>query len=427
MTLRLRLTLLYTLVFLAAGIALVVISFALLDHSLPSNSSSALTTQDIVARASKLAQDGTALSGKRQAKLTDEQRSELKSLDSLPSDEVVRVVQSLPSFISKPLLSSLPSDVSAHTRSTFLRESLLALACASVIAFVLGWYVAGRALRPLHTITATARDLSHDDLSRRINLVGPDDELKRLADTFDEMLARLDAAFAGQRRFVADASHELRTPLTIMRTEIDVTLRHPDPSRERLTEMARVVRDAVDRSERLVASLLALASSEHGLDEIEAVDFASAARDAIARATPLAAARHVAVTATIPDDALLVDGDPALIDRLLDNLLDNAVRHNVDGGRLDVHVAADDDTATLDVTNTGAVIDPATIATLLTPFRRATNGRADGFGLGLAIVRSIAAAHGGNVALAPNTPGGLTVTVTLPMQQRQPSPTPVAS
>src|SRR5262249_53670849 len=151
-------------------------------------------------------------------------RALLSSVAALPPDKALKSAVSLPKQLARLLLAGLPSDVSAHARSTLLRESLLALAFGSVIAFALGWYVAGRALRPLQRITATARELSHDRLDLRIALDGPDDELRELGDTFDEMLARLDAAFAAQRRFVADASHELRTPLTIMRTEIDVTL-----------------------------------------------------------------------------------------------------------------------------------------------------------------------------------------------------------
>jgi signal transduction histidine kinase len=400
------------LVFLAAGAGLLTINYALLDHSLPSNTTNSATGQDVINRAAKLADPRSG------SKITDKERSLLQSIASLPPDKALRRAATLPKPVAQELLKGLPSDVSDRARSDLLRESVFALAFGVAIAVALGWYVAGRALRPLQRITATARNLSHDRLDLRIALDGPDDELKELADTFDEMLARLDAAFASQRRFVADASHELRTPLTIMRTEIDVTLRQPNPSRERLIEMAHIVRDAIDRSERLVASLLALATTDHGLEDRTDVDLGIAVRDAVQRARPAVERRHLRMATEIADGVPAIEADPGLIDRLLDNLLDNAVRYNRDGGDVQVRlVYPHNDGLLLVVANTGEPIAPAVAATLLDPFRRAARRgtERDGFGLGLAIVRSITRAHGGEVTVSANDDGGgLTIAVTMP-------------
>ncbi len=204
----------------------------------------------------------------------------------------------------------------------------------AVISAVLGWIVAGRALRPVHAITAAARRASDENLGDRIALAGPQDELKDLADTFDAMLSRLDAAFASQRRFVANASHELRTPLTVIRTAIDVTLAKPGRTPAQLEAMAIEVRQAADRAEVLIEALLTLARSDRGHGPREPLDVAVLAEDALEAAAPAMAARPVTVeTALAPGPA---PGDPVLIGRLVTNLVDNAVRHNVAGGWIHV-------------------------------------------------------------------------------------------
>ena len=244
----------------------------------------------------------------------------------------------------------------------------------------LGWIVAGRALRPVHAITAAARAASEENLGERIALAGPEDELKELADTFDAMLARLDAAFASQRRFVADASHELRTPLTVMRTAIDVTL----------------------------------ARSDRGRGPAEPLDVAVLAEDALDAAAPAIRARPVTVEATLLPGPTL--GDPVLVERLVTNLVDNAVRHNVPDGWIQVATGTRWGMAFIEVANGGEPIPEEVVPSLFEPFRRLSErtGPPDGTGLGLSIVRSVALAHHGQVIARGRPAGGLEVSVLLP-------------
>ncbi|MDX6732395.1 MAG: hypothetical protein QOC54_2343 [Baekduia sp.] len=290
----------------------------------------------------------------------------------------------------------------------------LALAVAAVLSATLGWLLAGRALRPLSEITATARRVSQENLHERIALTGPDDELKELADTFDTMLARLDAAFESQRSFIASASHELRTPLSIIRTEVDVTLQSRDVSREKLVAMAEVVRRASQRSERMIDALLTLARSDRGDLHRAPVDLAELARTALAELQAEAADRDLRVEADLAPAATV--GDGALLERLVANLVQNAIRHNVPGGWLAVSTEAHDGRAVVVVANGGATIEPAELANLTMPFRRRgvqRTGGSVGSGLGLSIVDSVARAHDGELRLA--TPGeGLIATVELP-------------
>jgi signal transduction histidine kinase len=275
--------------------------------------------------------------------------------------------------------------------------------------------MAGRALRPLKGITATAQRLSQDTLHERISLHGPDDELKELADTFDAMLERLDAAFAGQREFVANASHELRTPLTIIRTELDVTLADPAAGEPDYRRMAETVRVATERSEQLIDSLLTLARADGRLAR-EPVDLAEVVGHALRDAAGLAALRHVTVEERLGDAVVL--GERALLERLAANLVENALRHNVDGGWLRAATSRSDGRAVLTVANGGAVLDPHEVRTLFERFRRLDRARSralGGFGLGLSIVRAVADAHGGTAVLHPLHTGGLAVEVTIPL------------
>ncbi|GAA2574094.1 ATP-binding protein [Actinomadura fulvescens] len=293
-----------------------------------------------------------------------------------------------------------------------LTQSLLALAIVSLIAVVLGWMVAGRALRPLRDITATARRLSTDNLDERIALGGPRDEIKELADTFDAMLGRLAAAFEAQRRFVANASHELRTPLTVQRAAVDVALADPEPTLRSLTAMAVRIRAATQRHERLIASLLTLARSERGVEHYEDVDLAETVQTVLVGTNT----RDLKVVPRLRPAP--VRGDPALLERLAVNLLDNAVRHNDPDGWIEIRVRAENGSVTLRVVNSGPVVPPEKVETLFEPFRRHAAGRAavtsDGHGLGLSIVAAIAAAHGGTHTAAARPEGGLDVTVSLP-------------
>jgi signal transduction histidine kinase len=314
-------------------------------------------------------------------------------------------------------IAALKSSFLSDALRTFLQTMLLVLGLMALGSLGLGWLVAGRVLRPLQRITATAKRLSERTLDQRIALQGPDDELKELADTFDRMLTRLDAAFDSQRRFAANASHELRTPLAISRTEVEVTLADPDASAAELRAMAERVRDATGRSERLIEGLLTLARSEQAPRVWEPADLADAAAQALDHTRhqhePGAAGlRLVTRLRRAP-----VEGDPALLERMIANLVENAVRHNQPPGWLDVATGISDGRAFVRVANGGRDIPPDQVESLFEPFRR-LNGRVAsavrGAGLGLSIVRSVAHAHGGDAHATALAGGGLQVTVRLP-------------
>lgn len=317
---------------------------------------------------------------------------------------------------------TLPGAVAGGALAELRGQYVLALAGTTLVAVALGWIVAGRVLRPLAEITATARRVSQDRLDERLALDGPHDELRELADTFDGMLDRLGAAFASQRRFVANASHELRTPMTVLRAEVEVTLADPGASVADLRAMGETVRDAVVECEALLEGLLVLARSQTGVERRSVVDLAAAAR----RSAGLAGDEDVALTVAA-EAPVLVDGDTALLARMVANLVENAVRHNEPGGWAAVQARTTGGWAEIVVTNSGAVVPAAAAARLLEPFQRLArhgDGR-PGAGLGLSIVRTVAEAHGGEVALAPRPGGGLCVAVRLPATSPASAPEPV--
>ena len=295
------------------------------------------------------------------------------------------------------------------TLSHLLEYSLITLALVIALAAFLGWIAAGRALRPVHRITAAAQAASESNLSARVALHGPRDELRDLAETFDEMLDRLQAAFEGQRRFIASASHELRTPLAVMRATIDVVLDNPDSGDVELRGMATDIRSAVDHAERLIAALLIVARNDGGLTMREPIDLATAAEDVLDTVELGDLQVHVEL------ESAPILGDPVLAERLIANLIDNAARYNAAGGDIWISTSGAPSVSQLTVANTGAVIDPADAERMFHPFERLSHRSADdGFGLGLTIVASIAAVHGGAATARPRDDGGLSVTVTLP-------------
>jgi signal transduction histidine kinase len=299
-----------------------------------------------------------------------------------------------------------------HTLSTFLVESLIALGIMAFLSIGLGWWMSGRALKPVHRITDAARRLSGRNLHDRINLDGPDDELKELADTFDDMLSRLDRAFTSQRRFVANASHELRTPLATERVLVDEALANPDATVEELRAILEQIRANSRENEQLINALLTLARSERGIDRWSAVNLAAAADAAIVRAGPEAVLKGVELQADIDDAGTA--GDLGLLERLAGNLVDNAVRHNYPGGWVRVRTASEGKQSYLEVANSGPVIDPCAIPGLLQPFRRASGERHssnDGVGLGLSIVDAVVTAHHGRLHLRARPEGGMAVRV----------------
>jgi signal transduction histidine kinase len=281
----------------------------------------------------------------------------------------------------------------------------------TAISVVAGWLLAGRALAPLRDITATARRVSGENLGERIALTGPADELRELADTFDGMLARLDGAFASQRHFVANASHELRTPLAIMRTEVDVALADPDASSDELRGMGEAILETIDRCEHLIASLLLLARSQATTGHEEPVDIAAVVGDCVTDLRARAEEAHIQIRSELAP--AWVDADPGLLERLIANLLDNGIHHNIPGGVLSVKTEVHDRRLRLVVANGGPRIEADELAELAEPFRRLKRS-GSGSGLGLSIVRSVAEAHGGTVALSAPASGGLVVVVELP-------------
>jgi signal transduction histidine kinase len=292
--------------------------------------------------------------------------------------------------------------------------TVVALAVMVLVSFLFGWLIAGRYLRPLRTITATARDISATNLHRRLSLGGRRDEFGDLADTLDDLFARLEASFASQRNFVANASHELRTPLTAERALLQVALSDPESSVDSLRETCGEVLRLGEQQERLIAALLTLATGERGLDRRSSVDLAEVAADVLSERAGLASRAGVRVEQVLAP--AMVSGDPSLLRSLVANLVDNAIRHNVRGGFVAVSVGIDSGRALLAVSNTGAVIPADEVPLLFEPFQRlgARRTSRDGHGLGLAIVRAIAVTHGAEVIARPRREGGLDINVAFP-------------
>jgi signal transduction histidine kinase len=298
-------------------------------------------------------------------------------------------------------------------RQQLLIVSVISLAVIVVAAAAIGWLLAGRVLRPLRTITGAARRISASRLHERLALRGPDDELKELADTLDELFARLEASFDAQRRFAANASHELRTPLTRERTLLQVTSADPGATTSTWQAVSRELLASNAEQERLLEALLTLADSEADPGDHEPVDLAAVTSATLAAASAAIGRLDLNVHADIRP--AVVEGDPLLVQQLAANLIDNAVRHNVPGGEVRITTAASNGHVALSVANTGKPIPAAEVDRLFQPFQRLgprTASRDGGHGLGLSIVRAIATAHGATVTARPRPGGGLAVEVT---------------
>ncbi|MFF1902345.1 sensor histidine kinase [Kitasatospora sp. NPDC058218] len=308
------------------------------------------------------------------------------------------------------------TDAIARYRHEMLQELMtvsgIALALLVLLAMLLGWWMAGHVLRPVHAITTTARRLSWENLHERIALTGPRDEFKELADTFDDLLDRLHNAFSSQRRFIANASHELRTPLTIQRAAIQIGLADTSPSPDSLNTVRQQLLDANRRAERLIDGLLLLAQGEQGLTHREPVALDEVAAEVARQHESVATASGVTVDLDLHPVSVL--GDPVLLTHLVTNLVQNAIRHNHRGGALQIRTSPH---GGLVVHNSGPYVPADTLPELFEPFRRgvtARTGSTQGAGLGLSIVRSIAQVHAGTVTARPNPDGGLEVHVSLP-------------
>jgi signal transduction histidine kinase len=381
---RSRLTLLYTSLFALGGAALVLITYLLVTYALRATTSTTTPpeVQQAIARCIQTAQTRGASAANIASKCSTLYTTGVQAGASAQRDTAL---------------------------DNLLTYSLLSLAGVTVVSALVGWIVAGRILRPVRRLTAGARAASEQNLSQRIALQGPRDELRELADAFDTMLERLERAFTNQRQFISNASHELRTPLTVMRTAIDVVLAKPQPTRDELMSMSAEVRSAVDRTELLIEALLVLARNEQARALTDPLDLAAIAEDALEGRT----ADGITTITTL--DRAPVTGDGVLLERLVNNLLDNAERYNNAGGTVAISTTAHDATSVLRVVNTGAVVPADMVDRLFLPFTRLDDRiRHDGFGLGLTLVSSIAAAHGGTVDAIAVPSGGLDISVRLP-------------
>ncbi len=382
-TIRLRLTLIYGGVFLVSSVAMLTIGYLLVRQNL--------------AHRHSFHAEALGLGPSLYHSLFGQYRA-LFGRQPIPVGEDVRAFQAG---------YQQAVDTALHR---LLLEYGAALVGMTGISVALGWWMAGRALSPLRAIIATAQRVSGENLGERIALQGPEDELKELADTFDGMLVRLDGAFASQRHFVANASHELRTPLAIMRTEIDVALADPRADAEELRAMGEAVRETVDRTEALIEALLFLARSEAVARQAEAVDLAELAAGCITDLHRGADQAGIRITTSLAP--ALTSGDPALLERMLANLIQNAIAYNQPGGSMMIATWTEAGQAELLVRNDGAVIDPAEVRSLTEPFRRLSR-TVGGFGLGLSIVASVVDVHGGMLELTAPGAGGLQVHVSL--------------
>lgn len=377
---RVRLTLLYGLAFLAAGVVMITVTYVLVSQSL-------------------LRPSGTQL------------------------DRVPRVTEDFSDVEAREAILQALESYRSTTLNQLLTWSIVALGIALVLAWALGWLLAGRVLGPLQRVTDTARRVADRNLHERIALSGPQDELKELADTFDAMLERLDRSFDAQRRFVANASHELRTPLAVNRTLLEVALGDPEVSDD-LRRLAPTVLATNERSERLVEGLLTLARSEQAVSSPEPVDLSAVAAHVLRQERAEASARAVAVTPAL--EPAPTTGNAVLLEQLVANLVRNAVLHGGHGAQVRVWTGADPSGAgvALQVENTGPVLAPYEVDGLFEPFRRG-NGRTaadgSGVGLGLSIVRSVAHAHGGSATARARDGGGLLVRIDLPAAPQWPN------
>jgi signal transduction histidine kinase len=412
---RLRLTLVYAGLFLASGVGLLAITYVLISHA----------TGDVLIGTN--ADGGRYVIGGPSGKA--------------PAD--VRGTPQVKGRLGGPLNNLSPKQAEAQARRDLARakrqhdaemrqlleQSGIALAIMAALSIGLGWFAAGRVLRPLRILNERTRAISASNLHQRLALTGPNDELKQLANTFDDLLGRLEASFQAQRQFVANASHELRSPLALARTIAEVALADPEASVDSLQASHRRVLAAGEQQERLIEALLIVARSERGFDQREPFDLAAIADRVLATFRSEADLRRVYVHANLRPAATV--GDPRLAERLAVNLVDNALRHNLPtGGRIDVTTTTRDGHAGLSVANSGDPVPPDEVERLFQPFQRLgveRTDQSDGVGLGLSIVQAIAAAHGATLSSRAQPSGGLEIDVCFPSTGTRPDKTALAS
>ena len=409
-TIRLRLTLIYGGLFLICGAALLAITYALVDNATAGSFCSTGPGRSVCGFVGK-APGAAKHSGPAQG---------LETSGNGPGSTTLKLPPAQAHAVTRQMEAAAASQHASEMHQLLIYSGV-ALALTAAASAGAGWLVAGRVLRPLRTITAAAKDISATSLHRRLALTGPDDELKELADTFDGLLARLEAAFAAQRQFAANASHELRTPLAWQKTLVQVALADPGADFASLRAACQRVLASGAHQERILEALLTLSRGQAGLGQREPFDLATLAGHVLAARQPDAQDRQLVIhTGLAPAPA---SGDPRLAERLIANLADNALAHNVPGGHLKVITGTRNSRAVLSVINTGPVVPAAAVDRLLQPFQRLGTDRTshgEGLGLGLSIVQAIAQAHGATLTIRPQPGGGLHAEVSFP----DPSPAP---
>ncbi len=415
-TVRWRLTLLYGALFLVSGAALLAITYTLVDNAavFPQRPLAILTTNT---------PSGGGVVGPNFRPSAGQVQGFTR-----------RVPPPIQRLLHTPQGKKAIGDVVVTQRVADLHqlivESALALALMALISTALGWVVAGRVLAPLRTMTSATQEISEENLNRRLAMEGPRDELRQLADTIDGLLGRLEGAFDAQRRFVANASHELRTPLTAVRALLEMVLSDPTATVTTFRATCEQVLEESEQQEQLIDALLTLAQGQRGIDRAETFDLAPVVGAVVGSHEGLAAAHRLDLRTSLAP--AMISGDARLVARLVSNLVDNAIRHNVDGGRVEVSVESGG-RATLTVANTGTVVPEAEVARLLQPFQRLSPDRTshrDGLGMGLSIVAAIAGAHGAVLAVRARPEGGLEVEVDFPARATpslsEPAPVPLS-
>jgi signal transduction histidine kinase len=391
MRVRLRLTLLYGVLFLLSGAVLLSITYLLVAHGGPNVAMSTRSTSP------GGEQSVSVFLGKA-----------LPTNVRLPEAER-RVTEAIQAQAVRQ---------QAEIMHQLLVQSCVALAIMSVIATALGWLVAGRVLRPLQTMTNSIQHISARNVHERLAVTGPRDELKNLADTIDGLLGRLDAALDSHKRFVANAAHELRTPLTLEHALLEEAVIDPDATADSFRAQFEQLMVVSEQQARLLESLLVLATSERGLDGLESVDLSGLTGDVLRAAEPEARRQDLAVTAEVRPAR--VTGAPALVECLVANLVDNAMSYNVPDGRVEVTTGMEGARSFLSVSNTGPLVPPEMVDQLLSPFQRLDRtADEDGHhGLGLSIVQSIAAAHSADLTVRAQPGGGLAIRVLFPAEEK---------
>jgi signal transduction histidine kinase len=417
-TVRWRLTLLYGGLFLISGAALLAVTYTLVDNAavFPQGPRWTVVQRDVQAPASILGSAASIPAG---------ESATLQAIPQAPTKKVPPPIERLlRTRQGQKALGEVVGTQRVADLHQLIIESALALALMAIISTALGWVVAGRVLRPLRTMTTATQEISEENLNRRLSMRGPRDELRELADTIDGLLGRLEGAFDAQRRFVANASHELRTPLTAVRALLELVLSDPKATVATFRATCEQVLEESEQQEQLIEALLTLAQGQRGIDRAEALDLASVAGEVLGSREGAAAARNVEIGRALAPAT--VSGDARLIERLISNVVDNAIRYNVSGGRVDVSVTSNG-RAKLTVANTGPVVPPEELDRLLQPFQRLSADRTshrDRLGLGLSIVAAIARAHDAALAVRARPEGGLEIDVSFPAR---PAPATVES